>query len=453
MKIPGILELSSRTRYGMTSRNVPIYLFRPLDVRKFSLCVVGCSQKDTSSNVLALVDVDQWNPESLTRGQLVRVFGKCGYSPAEKEALLHQYTDFPWKKFDTSTIQTPHDERPILKGYTFNVDPVGCRDIDDVFTIGDDGYFYITIADVSEWFKQNKGHPFIPIASNVGQTLYSYGQIVSPMLPFEKQCSLLQGEERYGVSMRFKWTGSSIQDVSFLKTKIVNTETFNYESICSSKHSKVLREIASYLLGRDTLDSHEWIEQLMILYNTEAAKILVEKKKGLLRTHLEPDMEKLNLYKTLIGSDARYIGYKSAKYVTATNETPLHWGLQKQAYCHATSPIRRFADIINQYILKNDELDFEYDVDVLNNQSKCAKQYEKELFFLDAVLSSNCQYGEGAVVLNDHRVWVGEWKRVITCKNTFPPGTRGIVKYSLDMNQSTWKRKMVFRFEDTNCPV
>lgn len=453
MKVPGILELSSRTRYGMTSRNVPMYLFRPFDFRKYSLCVVGCSQRDTSSNVLALVDVDQWNSESLTRGQLVRIFGKCGYSPAEKEALLHQYTEFPWKKFDTSTIQRPYEDRPLLKGYTFNVDPIGCRDIDDVFTIGDDGYFYITIGDVSEWFKQNKGHAFIQIASNLGQTLYSDGQIVSPLLPFEKECSLLQGEERYGVSMRFKWTGSSIQDVSFLKTKIMNTETFNYDSVYYSKYAQLLREIASYLLGCDTIDSHEWIEQLMILYNTEAAKILVNTQKGLLRTHSAPDLEKLELYKRLIGLDARYIGYKSATYVGATAENTVHWGLEKQQYCHATSPIRRFADIVNQSILKGDVIDFEYDIDILNEQSKCAKQYEKELFFLDAVLNSDSRYVEGAVVLNDHRIWVREWKRVITCKNTFPPGTRGIVKYSLDMNQSTWKRKMVFRFEDTDCPV
>lgn len=453
MKIPGILELTSRTRYGMTTRNVPLYLFRPLDSRKYNLCVVGCSRRDISSNVLALVDVDQWNPESLTRGQLIQILGKCGYSPAEKEALLYQYTNFPWKKFDTSTIQTPTEEREVVKGYTFNVDPIGCRDIDDVFTIGDDGYFYITIADVSEWFKVNKGHPFIPITSTIGQTLYAYGEVVSPMLPFEKECSLLQGQERYGVSMRFKWTGRSIEDISFLKTKIVNSETFNYDSIYYSNHAQLLREIASYLQGYDSFDSHEWIEQLMIFYNTEAAKILVSKKQGLLRTHTEPVMENLNLYRQLIGQDARYIAYKSAKYVTATSEHRKHWGLQKQEYCHATSPIRRFADIINQYVLKGDEIDISYDIEILNEQSNCAKRYEKELFFLDTILSSQPHYAENAVVLNDHRIWVGDWKRIITCKNTFPVGTRGIVKYSLDMNQSTWKRKMVFRFEDTNCPV
>lgn len=451
MRISGILELSSKTKYGLTSRNVPIYLFRPLDSKKHSLCIVGCSQRDISTNVLALVDVEQWNPEKLTRGQLVKIIGKCGYSPAEKEALLYQYTEFPWKKFDTSTILRPSEERPILKGYTFNVDPIGCLDIDDVFTIGDDGYFYITIADVSEWFKQNKGHSFIQIASNLGQTLYAYGQVASPLLPFEKECSLLQGQERYGVSMRFKWTGKSIEDVSFLRTKIMNTETFNYESIYYSKYSKILREIASYLLGYDTVDSHEWIEQLMVLYNTEAAKILIKTKKGILRTHLEPDMEKLDLYKTLIGADARYLGYKSAKYTNTDVNNSKHWGLKKEAYCHATSPIRRFADIVNQYVLKGDEIDFEYDIEVLNNQSKCAKKYEKELFFLDKVLSSESRYVEGAVVLSENRVWVSEWKGSITCKTTFPPGTRGIVKYSLDMNQSTWKRKMVFKFEDTSC--
>lgn len=449
MKIPGILELNSRTRYGMTSRNVPIYLFRPLDFRKHGLCLVGCSQRDTTSNVLALIDVDQWMPDSLTRGQLIRIIGKCGHSPSEKEALLYQYTDFPWKKFDISSIQSPIEDIPLLKGYTFNVDPIGCRDIDDVFTIGDDGYFYITIADVAGWFKKNQGHPFISIASNIGQTLYSYGQVVAPMLPFEKECSLLPGEERCGVSMRFKWIDNAIQDISFLKTKLINTETFNYESIYHSKYSQILHEISSHLLGRDTIDSHEWIEQLMILYNTEAAKVLVEKGEGLLRTHSEPELEKLNAYKMLIGLDARYIGYKSATYVDTTAENTTHWGLQKQAYCHATSPIRRFADIVNQHVLKNDEIGFSYDIDILNNQSKYAKQYERELFFLDTILNSKSKYAEGAVVLNDHRIWVSEWKRTITCKNTFLPGTRGIVRYSLDMNQTTWKRKMVFRFEDT----
>jgi hypothetical protein len=71
------------------------------------------------------------------------------------------------------------------------------------------------------------------------------------------------------------------------------------------------------------------------------------------------------------------------------------------------------------------------------------------MFFLEQVLSSNKRIIEG-IVLTNNRVWVAKWKRIITCKNDFEPGTPGKLVYSVDMNQCTWKRRMVFRFEDIN---
>ena len=86
--IPGILELTSRTLYGITSRGVNIYLFRPLN-QKLGACVVGCSSKDRSQNILGLIDVEKWEEGKLSRGTLVRTIGKCGDFKAEKEALTY----------------------------------------------------------------------------------------------------------------------------------------------------------------------------------------------------------------------------------------------------------------------------------------------------------------------------------------------------------------------------
>jgi hypothetical protein len=182
----------------------------------------------------------------------------------------------------------------------------------------------------------------------------------------------------------------------------------------------------------------------MIFYNCEAAKVLVQKQSGILRSQLQPDMEKLELYKSL-GVDVEFLANKTALY-THSSANAKHWGLQKEYYCHATSPIRRFADIVNQMVLCN-KIPFDCSIDILNNRSTISKKYERDMFFLEQVLSSNKRIVEG-IVLTDNRIWVPKWKRIVTCKNNFEPSTYGKLLYSVDMNQPTWKRRMVFRFED-----
>lgn len=439
--IPGILRLNSKVRYGMTSRNVPIYLFSPLD-RTYSSCIVGCSQKDVSSNVLALVNVERWETSKLTRGNLVKVLGKCGDPNAEEDALLYQYTGPTWKHFDRSTLVEPSFEGYVpVHGYTFNVDPSGCVDIDDTITIGNDGYIYITIADVSSWLHVN---PYVfQVASHIGQTLYKNGKVVAPMLPIQYECSLLPGKTRYGVALRFRWKENQITDISFQKVQLVNSETFTYDTIYDSNQAPLLHAIASYVAQRNVTDSHEWIEQCMLLYNREAAKELMKRKQGLLRVQDEPDIEKCQFYSKL-GADVEFLARKTAYYVPTSNPKK-HWGLAYDYYCHATSPIRRFADIVNQMVLAGYPVP-DFDVATVNERGKCAKKYERDMFFLYQVLNTTERCVEG-MSLNDHRIWVPDWRRIITCKNASEPGTRGILKYSVDMDQPTWKKRMVFRFE------
>ena len=437
MLISGILELTSRTKYGMTSRNVPLYLFRPLN-SKLSPCIVGCS-KAYSSNVLALVNVEKWETSTLTRGFLDRVIGNCGDFAAEEEALTCQYRKRGFAKGIPISVPQIPDDRHFVRGITFNVDPAGCCDIDDLFTIGDDGYYYITIADVSEWMKANV--VAFDKAKELGQTLYSLGgRVIQSMIPFEAECSLVPDRERLGVSLRFKLHNSEPVEIEFLKTRIINRISYSYDSIYKSQYAATLQHV-SKCLGCDSRDSHEWIAQLMIFYNIESAKILKGKGKGVLRTHAPPDIEKLETFKRL-GVDAKFLAFKSAKYVPATS-VDFHWGLNTDVYCHATSPIRRVVDIVNQYVLKNEEPPI-IDIDLLNAQMKDTKQYSRDMFFLQQLnTSTRCVEG---TVLNNHRIWIPEWSRIITCKNDSVSGTTGTVTYSLDLNQSTWKRRMVFKF-------
>jgi exoribonuclease R len=440
--IPGILQLNSKTRYGLSSRKVPSYLFKPLNTT-LPDCIVGSSSKDTTSNVLAIITVEQWETEKLTRGNLVRIIGKCGDLAAEEEAILYQYAT-PNRKKDEITITPPSfDSHKLVLGHTFNVDPLGCTDIDDVITVGEDGFIYIVIADVGCWMKENP--KLFDKAANIGQTFYNDGKIVVPLLPIQEECSMSVGKKRRAIALRFKWDGREISETSFEQVIVINNQTFTYENIYLSKYSSLLRELSSHLAKTEITDSHEWIAQLMIFYNCEVAKVLVSRQKGILRSQHAPDIEKLNQYVEL-GVDLKFLANKSAFYCNAFDPT-VHWSLNKE-YCHASSPIRRFADIVNQMVLMYDPTDI--DIDKLNTISHNAKKYERDVFFLNRLMKSSKRTISG-VVLNERRIWIAEWKRIVTCETSVKPGTHGTLYYSVNMNQSTWKKRMVFRFEDTDC--
>jgi exoribonuclease R len=440
--ISGILQLNSKTRYGMSSRKIPTYLFKPLDTN-LPDCIVGSSAKDVTSNVLAIITVEHWESEKLTRGTLIRIIGKCGDIAAEEEAILYQYAQ-PRRKKDKYDINQPaFDSHKLVIGRTFNVDPQGCVDIDDAITIGEDGFIYIVIADVGCWMKENP--KLFEEVSNIGQTLYNDGKIVLPLLPIQEECSLIVGKKRRGIALKFKWNGREISETSFERVIVINNQSFTYENIYLSKYSSLLKELSSFIANKDITDSHEWIAELMIFYNCQFAKELISRTKGILRSQHAPDIKKLSEYVAL-GVDLKILANKSAFYCRAT-ENSVHWGLNKE-YCHASSPIRRFADIVNQMVLMYDNLDI--DIDKLNTISKNAKKYERDIFFVNKLLGSSKRKICG-IVLNERRVWVATWKRIITCENSVKPGTYGTLYYSVNMDQPTWKKRMVFRFEDIDC--
>ena len=419
----------------MTSRNVPMYLFRPLNPKQ-PLFVVGCSQPNLYVNLLALVEPYDMN-QRIPRGNIVQILGPCGDWNAERKAI--QWTHRPHKppKIDGGLTPPSGEGRLDLRGFrTLHVDPPGCVDVDDCITFMDNG-FAVTIADVGAWVAAN---PVLEAFAAQGETLYEGGRAVRPLFPIELSegtFSLLRGEDRFGVSIVYEngkhpyWTRSIVRV----------TESYTYEDVWQMRELKLAAQCAKGWIVGD--DPHEWIESLMVSYNSFMAEELIRVSKGVFRGHSAPNVERMERYQSICPEASR-LAESSAVYQSFTDRTP-HWGLKLDAYAHTTSPIRRWADVHNQLVLLGK--DPVEPIESLNLLNKATKKYERDLFFLTQLQTPRVMVGTVLEVQQEKsKVWVTDWQRTVTVRTTeFEAGTHVVLDYYLDMNQPTWKTRMVIR--------
>ena len=452
--IVGTLELASKVRYGITSHGYPIYSFVPF-AESYPPFFVGCSQQDVSRNVLASIDFAHWDSGTCPRGNLSRIIGAAGDLAAEEEALALHTSPLRWKP---SPAVEPPEIPTRASGITFHVDPPGCKDIDDAITLnplpGGSIEVRIHIADVSSWLLVN---PWLEKAAEISQTLYRDGVVVKPMLPpelSEDLLSLLPGKDRRAWTLSFIWTtGQGVSNIAWSLEMVRVSQSFTYHSVTKSILAKELEEICGGLAGRPVTDSHEWIEQLMIFYNCQAARLLAVTGTGVLRRHSGPDEARFAAYEAL-GLPAKRLAMSAGAYCSPAEPEVKHWGLGQAVYCHATSPIRRWSDCLNQLAIRRHVLGETAEpvgqpaIDLLNARSKAIKAYERDLTFMRAVLGGEKELE--ATVAEPGRLWVPTWGRIVKAETTQPPGTGVRIKFFCDATKRNWKRRMVIRVESAS---
>ena len=444
--LSGYLELNSKTIYGMTNRNVPLYLFVPLNP-SYPCFIVGSKSPDRSHKQVATIQFLEWKDTTFPRGSLVQILGPAGDLKAEEDAVLIQAC--PWKSLTKglTVLKDTAPKRVVIteEGFTFNIDPLGCRDVDDVVTIqrlAKTGHtqIYITISDVASCIEELSAVDIM--ASTQGCTLYKEGVAVRPMLPpffSEEHCSLISdGTYRRGVSLGFVWNAEENRilesSVKWLETDVRTDSTYTYENVTSKnpEAAALLRSITSVLdPTENSSDPHTWIAALMKYYNLAAGALLKQIGVGILRRHSAPDLERLAKYAAYgVGQLAQ----SSAEYCLASETDTLHSGLGAAAYCHATSPLRRYADLMNQRILKQlirgqpEGLMVTVFCSDLNNRMKIARGYERDITFLRCLLGAEGTREFSALILDASvlaeealltlRIWIPEWRRAIKMTST-----------------------------------
>ena len=480
--IVGTIELTNKSKYGLTSRGIPIYLFTPYN-KCYPHFIVGCSEKDMTRNKIGLIKFDDWAASStFPRGQLQQVLGQSGDLEAERQALI--WLCSPWKypkgiNIPKTTETAPRRE---LKGYTFNIDPSGCKDVDDVLTFeelgGNSGWrVSITISDVARFVED--GGPVDIYASLIGQTLYSTdGYVLRPMLPTEyseKECSLIPGKQSYGISLQFTWNGEIISDTEWCESTFETNRSYSYEEFqeSDSPYKPILQQIACHLAGAPIDDSHKWIEQCMLFYNKEAGKLLKSTSQGILRRHRAPDREKLERYKIAV-ANIGHLAYHAAEYCLSEEDDTVHFGLASDHYAHASSPIRRYADLVNQRALKviirgsTERTIVPIAMYDMNCRAKLNRVYARDITFLEATASGKTSF-KGIILEKTLtarpeevkvKIYIPEWMRAISAKYRVA-GENSVysrdekreinvtefkevdVSFTCNFNQRCWKERII----------
>jgi exoribonuclease R len=480
--IPGTLELSAKVRYGIGSRGIPLFRFVPYDT-SIGPFAVGCSQRDLFHNAHAIVTPNaEGSPQAsfrtlLPKATLVQNLG-IPNDETNLQVLLAAYA-FDGKKSlripkaakqqdSPSPLSEEFSKRPHVEGHTFHIDPPGCKDVDDSFsflkTKEHTWRVSINIADVAAWVKE--GSEYDVKASERATSFYSpEGEALVPMFPreiSEGAASLRGAQPRPTFSLQFTWTPGAAEpltDFQWVEAMATTHTSYTYDEAdaAHAQGMKALKELSAELDPTNTAQtSHEWVQNMMILYNRKAGETLRQKRNGILRRHSAPKAAALAQW-TAIDPSLGFLAYEAATFCLATEEDTRHFGLSEvDAYAYASSPIRRYCDLVNQRILKGASATVQQEtVDALNRRQKQAKAFSRDLFFMRE-LATGVKVQEGLIVAhteNAVKAYIPAWKRCVKVRclqqaEQLPPaGSRVTLEWLCDYQKPNWKEKIIFRMK------
>ncbi len=376
------------------------------------------------------------NPAHNPEGEVLAVLGDVGSYEVEIVALTREF-DLPYKFSrkvlnEVKAIETEIKPQEIKKRLDlrneniFTIDPKDAKDFDDAVSVKilkNGNYLLgVHIADVSHYIRDDS--QLFKEAYKRGNSVYLVNKVI-PMLPEKLSnniCSLVPHKARLTYSVIAELTPRGrVVKYEIRKSVIKSKRRFTYEEVQKiledgkgefaedllllNKIAKVLKKKRSAKGSIDfirpeiefTLDkkgtpldvrikkiteSHELIEELMLLANRIIATHVNRNKKGrgkypfIYRVHDFPEEEKIKEFAKFVKS----LGYnydvnqaanpmqlknlleqvKGTEEEALVNEVAIrsmakavysvdnigHFGLGFKYYTHFTSPIRRFADLI-----------------------------------------------------------------------------------------------------------
>ena len=446
----GILETSSKVRFGIDRRGHYLYRFVPY-ARHLADCVFVVASKMTGQMcdywVEIEYDADNVPTVPRVRGYIVAVIGSV--PDAELQAICRHYRSRSiytrsLKSCENEVLEIIERERALEAHRQYaikvsSIDPEGCRDVDDTFSYDPTHHILgIHIADVSYWIQPDT-HPHLDARARMfGETLYEWcgadGADVgnSPIFPrilSDNIMSLREGAVRPALSLYIQYhpdTRTFTCRKTLVRTFVVNTHKTTYEEYDPSaeKTADVLHDFCEYVLGvAHNASNHHIVEAMMIYYNKTVAEYMIRKGGvGLWREQDTIDETTLPAYTSLLP----YTPSLPASYTTVGNKK--HDTMDKEYgvayYTHATSPIRRYADVVVQRIAMGDSVRYgEQDLNAITTELNALQRTHRK-YYRDITFARNVGCGDPTVratILslqkctgNKYRLTCYIWNRILS---------------------------------------
>ena len=314
MSLVGIISFNSKSI--VTDGKKTFFPFTSFDKTQVYLVA---SKKKTNTAHWAIVA-----PLNSDKASIVEILGAVHQIEIERQALLRHYQVLPRrypKSPDFKLKDLPFEDLTHLDA--FSIDSESTLDVDDCISITEstnETVIGIYIALVGGYFPPDSllGKHVLEHCSSVYTSTKEY-PLLHPDLS-HGEFSLLQGRKRKVIALKIHLRDNQVVKKEHCYAIIINKDKTTYKKFDQDRRKGVL----SNYTGKTS--SEDIVAQLMIEYNSYFGSLT-----KLIRIQNE-DMP--------------------AKYVINNGENPtLHTSLGIHSYAHATSPIRRIADIITQWQL------------------------------------------------------------------------------------------------------
>lgn len=428
LNLSGVLEITSKYSFGKNKKNMSIYQFIPYN-KKYPPFYVPSNVtkgKHLCYNIYVNIQFKDWETNSkYPNGMCQQIIGSLGNIESDYQYILFNHSLNHKKKTYAENIENVDNSKnrqDYRQHQILSIDPPGCQDIDDAINIisFQNGFLIqVHIADVSNFVLEDSQLDML--ARERVSSIYAPHKQIN-MLPDELSinlCSLLEQQERFVVTINYYCNslfkierieitnGLIICDFNLeydiadqLLNKTKNKTTKKYP-LWVSRDLNLLHQFISTnnILDRQlqTLNSHDIVDTMMVLTNSEVAKELHQHESlvSLLRVHQQSEMSQLQTLNKLTQinpnkqvSEFLEIYYsQSAEYIVG-NKIPdseiKHFGLKTKFYTHFTSPIRRYWDILVHRQIKkmisNQVIDSEQnDLEIYNHLCNHINQQQKNI--------------------------------------------------------------------------
>ncbi len=430
--IAGELELYSKYSFKSNKRGIPSYIFKPLHNYYPKFLVHSTLKKTYKTNIFITIDVQNWEKKSkFPNGNIRKIIGPVNDNNCAQELLLYKYNldnknikcNFKGVTKEFLTLQNQaKKERIIINDKIISIDPEKCKDIDDAFTIKKvENYMHlmIHISDVYCLLKHLNLLEKYPFYYNF-TSIYLKNKInhMLPIVISSKYGSLLEKEERMMLSLSiiYNCDTNNIDEIKFLRTYGKITKNYSYENYPKRIHNyfdsieKIYHIVTQKKININD-DSHKFIEALMIIYNCQFSKYLLKEKFNSTNNDIRPIYrvqdfknysvnnnydDNLKKFLNLINSNSAIYSYRQLGHQT----------LEISNYTHATSPLRRVIDLMNQEIYyniinKNENNYLKYNISLsdVNTKNKKIKKCYREI---DKIYLADLVYKNGSYKTNGY---------------------------------------------------